>query len=328
MTVDFHVHHYPSKYVEALQDKDSDLESYRRRDGRLVASWHGGVAIAVPEPEPDLASRIRLMDELGIEKQVLSISAPSVYFFSGQKGLELAREMNDALAEFVRLAPDRFEAMAALPMTDPDLALSELDRALNDLNMRGTMLLTSVVGTPLDDARFESFWARANELDLLVHIHPTVPEVPGAASDFALTLGVGYMGETSLAMARLAFAGVFERYPRIRWVFSHLGGTLPFIFHRLDSYYRQFPECSEHISQPPTEYLKRVYYDTVSTHQPALRCSAETVGVDRLIFGSDYPHIPGGPCPFLEALDGIVMSKEEREAVVSGHAHSLLSGKA
>ncbi|MFQ5879074.1 MAG: amidohydrolase family protein [Dehalococcoidia bacterium] len=189
------------------------------------------------------------------------------------------------------------------------------------------MILTDIAGIPLDDARFEAFWARANEIGLLVHIHPTVPAVPGHASAFALTLAVAFMGETALAIARLTFAGIFERYPRIRWVFSHLGGTIPFIFHRLDTYYQQFPECREHITQPPSWYVRRVFYDTVSTHRPALRCTQETVGIGQMVFGSDYPHVPGGPRPFLAALDALDMSESQRADLLGGRALRLLNGQ-
>lgn len=326
MIIDFHVHHYPQKYLDALQVPDCGVHTYRRQDGRLVAEWRGGVALAVPDPVPDAAERLRIMDELGIDTQVISIPAPSVYFLGGQKALDLAQEVNDSLAEFPSRYPGRFEALAVLPMTDVDLALRELDRARNDLGMRGVMLLTNIAGAALDDERFEPFWARADEISLLVYVHPTVPAAAGLASDYALTLAVAFMGDTTLAVSRLTFAGVFQRHPRIRWIFSHLGGSLPFVIHRLDSYYKQFPECSENISQPPSAYLKHLYYDTVSTHRPALRCAQETFGIGQLVFGSDYPHIPSGPQPFLDALNALDASKEERAELLGGRARRLLDG--
>ncbi|MDQ2744882.1 MAG: amidohydrolase [Chloroflexota bacterium] len=328
MIIDFHVHHYPPCYLEALQSPESGLEAYRREDGRLVVRWLGGVVLTVPTPMPDTATRLGMMDDLGIETQVLSLSAPSVYFLQGRPGLDLARQVNDDLAEFHRRHPRRFESLAALPMTDPNLTIAELDRALDNLGMRGTMILTTVAGVTLDDPRFETFWAHANEVGLLVYVHPTVPASPGPASDYALSLGVAYLNETAMAIARLAFSGVFERYPRIRWIFSHLGGTIPLVLDRLDSYYRQFPECREHINRPPSEYLKRIFYDTVSTHRPALRCCQETVGINQMVFGSDYPHIPAGSRPFLEALDVLVASESERADLLGDRARRLLDGQA
>ncbi|MFQ5879075.1 MAG: amidohydrolase family protein [Dehalococcoidia bacterium] len=135
MIIDFHVHHYPEKYLEALCSPGSAVQTYRRDDGRLVARWLGGIALTVPDPLPDANQRLRLMDELGIDMQVLSVPSPSVYFRSGRQALDLARNVNDALAEFPGRYPHRFQALAALPLTDPDLALLELDRALNVLSM-------------------------------------------------------------------------------------------------------------------------------------------------------------------------------------------------
>ncbi len=326
MIIDFHVHHYPRKYLESLQVPDCGVHTYRRQDGRLVAEWRGGVALAVPDPVPDAAQRLRIMDELGIDTQVVSIPAPSVYFLSGQQALDLAQEVNDSLAEFPSRYPGRFEALAVLPMTDVDLALKELDRALNDLKMRGVMVLTNIAGEALDDPRFEGFWQRADELGLLVYVHPGPPAAVGLDADYALTLAVSFMGDTTLAVSRLVYSGVLQRYPRIRWVFSHLGGTLPFVIHRLDSYYRQFPENREKISEPPSEFLGRLYYDTVSTHGPALRCAQESFGISRLVFGSDYPHIPSGPRPFLDALDALDASEAERAEILGGRARRLLDG--
>lgn len=326
MIIDFHVHHYPARYLDQLQAPRCGVESHRRADGRLVARWRGGIALTVPDPVPDAAQRLRIMDELGIDMQVLSMPAPNVYFLTGRKALDLAREVNDSFAEFPDKHPGRFMALAVLPMTDVDLALKELDRALNDLKMRGVMVLTNIAGEALDDPRFEGFWQQADELGLLVYVHSGPPAAVGLDADYALTLAVSFMGDTTLAVSRLIYSGVLQRYPRIRWVFSHLGGTLPLVIHRLDSYYRQFPECSENISQPPSAYLKRLYYDTVSTHRPALRCAQESFGISRLVFGSDYPHIPSGPRPFLDALDALDASEAERAEILGGRARRLLDG--
>lgn len=326
MIIDFHVHHYPNRYLDELQVPDCGVTTYRREDGRLVAIWRSGVALTVPEVVPDAAERLRLMDELSIDTQVLSMPAPNVYFQTGQKGLDIAREVNNTFAEFAVKHPGRFLALAVLPMTDVDLALKELDRALDDLDMRGVMLLTNIAGVALDDPKFEPFWQRANERNLLVYIHPGVPGEVGLASDYALALGIMFLADTMLALARLIYSGLLERYPNVRWVFSHLGGTTPMVVDRIEGYYKLFPECNENISQPPSEFLKRLYFDTVSRHRPAIRCAQETFGIDRLVFGSDYPHIPAGPRPFLEALDALEATEEEMAQVLGLRARRLLDG--
>ena len=326
MIIDFHVHHYPAKYLDAIQVPGCGVDTYRREDGRLVGTWRGGVALTVPEVIPDANERLRVMDELSIDAQVISMPAPNVYFQTGQKALDLAQEVNDTFADFTVKHPERFLALAVLPMTDVDLALKELDRTLDDLDMRGVMLLTNIAGVALDDPVFEPFWQRANERGLLVYIHPGVPAEVGLASDYALALGVMFLADTMLALSRLIYSGVFERYPKIRWVFSHLGGTTPMLVDRIEGYYKLFPECSENISQPPSEFLKRLYFDTVSRHRPAIRCAQDTFGIDRLVFDSDYPHIPAGPKPFLEALDALDATTEQMDQVLGLRAKRLLDG--
>lgn len=322
--VDLHVHYYTDEYVAAILGADT-ISTYRRGDGRLVAKWRSGVALTVVDPHPGPDERVEMMDELGIETQVLSVPSPNAYFLPPEPAERLARATNDAFAEIARSHPGRFESLAMLPMHDVDRALSVLDHSLNDLGHKGAMLLSNVNGTPLDDVRFEPFWEAANDMELLVYVHPTVPDAPHHDEN-ALAIAVGFFSETTLLVARLAYSGVFERYPGIRWVFSHLGGTLPVMLPRLDSYWRQFEDCRERAPKPPSEYARRLVFDTASKHGPAIRCAIDTFGEDRLVFGSDYPHVPGGTGPYLEALEPFVSRPGQREEILSGRATKLLEG--
>lgn len=325
--VDLHVHYYTDSYLSAVENAASTDVYRREHDGRFVCNWRGGVALTVPQPHPDVAQRLEIMDEMDIETQVLSVPSPSTYFLPVDEADHLSRSVNEEFAEICRSNPQRFRALAALPLQDTDVALSCLEHALDELAMSGVMILTNVDGIPLDDPRFEPFWEAANDRTLMVYVHPTVPDA-AHLDDYALAIGIGFFSDTNLALARLAFGGVFERYPRIRWVFSHLGGTLPFMMPRLDNYHRQFPECREKAPRPPTEYIRRQLFDTASSHRPAIRCATDTLGVERLVFGSDYPHVPGGVGPFLEALDESRSDGEEREQILHGRARRLLAGEA
>jgi aminocarboxymuconate-semialdehyde decarboxylase len=323
--IDMHVHFYTDTYLAAVETAPTTTVYRREHDGRFVCSWRSGVALTVPQPHPGVAQRLEMMDQAGIQTQVLSIPSPSTYFLEGETADILSRTVNEEFAELCRDHPDRFRALATVPMHQPTLALATLDHALDDLELSGIMILTNIDGTPLDDPRFEPFWEAANERGLLTYVHPTVPDAEHL-DDFALAIGVGFLADTNLALARLSYSGVFERYPRIRWVFSHLGGTLPFMLPRLDNYYRQFPECRERAPRPPTEYIRMLTFDTASTHRPAIRCAVDTLGLDRLVFGSDFPHIPGGVGPYIDALDEVAASDEEREHLFSGRARRLLAG--
>ncbi|MGW3811262.1 amidohydrolase family protein [Micromonospora sp. NPDC005113] len=324
--VDLHVHHYTDRYLAAL-DAAGSVETYRREaDGRFVALWNGGVALTVPQPHPSIGQRLDMMDEVGISLQVLSVPSPSCYFADPAKAERLARLVNEELGDIVRDKPDRFDALGMVAMGDIDRSMSTTTHAVDEIGMKGVMLLTNVDGVPLDDARFEPYWQMADDRGLLVYLHPTVPVAGSSLADHALGIAVGFFADTNLALARLAYSGVFERYPRIRWVISHLGGTLPFMLPRLDNYWRQFPEASRRSPRPPSDYIRELVFDTAVTHEPAIRCACQTLGVDRLVFGSDFPHVHGGSGPFLAAVDATGAEGEERAALLAGRADALLAG--
>lgn len=324
--IDLHVHHYTDSYLAAVESAPTTSVYRRETDGRYVCSWRGGIALTVPQPHPGVAQRLEMMDQTGIATQLLSIPSPSTYFLPPAASEDLSRRVNQDLAEICRDHPGRFSALAALPLHDTGRALSVLQEALDELGMSGVMILTNVVGAPLDGPGLEAFWEEADRRSLLVYVHPTVPEA-SQMDEYALAIGVGFFQDTTLALARLTYAGIFERYPQIRWVFSHLGGTLPFMLPRLDNYHRQFPECREKAPRPPSEYIRRLTFDTATTHRPAIRCAVETMGLDRLVFGSDFPHIPGGVQPFVDALDETGATGEAMDALVAGRARRLLAGE-
>ncbi|HEX5997351.1 MAG TPA: amidohydrolase family protein [Jiangellales bacterium] len=323
--IDMHVHYYTDRYLDAVE-RAATTDVYRRDDGRFVARWQGGVALTVPQPHPGVAQRIEMMDELGITTQVLSVPSPNAYFLPPAAGRDLADAVNEELAGIARERPARFRALGMVPLQDIDLALLSLEHALDQLEMQGVMLLTNVNGSYLDDPRFEPFWQAANDRSLLVYLHPTVPEPSLSLQPHALAIAVGFFADTNLALTRLAYSGVFERYPAIRWVVSHLGGTLPFMLPRLDNYWHQFPEARKRCPRRPSEYIRSLLFDTATTHEPAIRCALETYGSDRLVFGSDFPHVPGGTQPYLKALDAVGAVGEEYAALAGGRASELIRG--
>lgn len=326
-TIDLHTHYYTDHYLKAVESAPT-TDVYRRGDGRYVARWQGGVALTVPQPHPGASQRLEMMDEFGIATQVLSVPSPSAYFLPATAGSELATHVNEELANIARDHPGRFEALAMVPLHDVDRAIAATTVALDEFGMKGIMLLTNVNGTYLDDPSFEPYWQYANERSLLVYLHPTVPEPTSSLEPHALAIAVGFLSDTNLCVARLAYSGVFARYPRIRWVISHLGGTLPFMLPRLDSYWKQFPAANEQCPKPPSSYIKRLVFDTASSHRPALICARDTLGEDRLVFGSDYPHVPGGTAPYLAAVDALDPTDENRAEILHGRAEQLLAGHA
>jgi predicted TIM-barrel fold metal-dependent hydrolase len=321
--IDVHAHHYPDTYLEACRRRDSGLEHYLRDDGRLVVTQDGAVALAVPQPLPDMSQRLSAMDAAGVQTQVLSVSAPNVFRLPPSVRLSLTRQLNDEMAELVAASKGRLQLFASLPLPDVDAALEELDRM--DGAAAGFILCTTVDRHTLDDEKFAPLLEEFSRRQSVVFVHPTTGCCTDGVRDYALSLALDFLAETTNAIGRLVYSGTIERHPGMRWVFTHLGGTLPFVVHRLDNYATQFPENRAHITAKPTEILRRLYFDTVTTHPPALRCALDTFCSDQLLFGTDYPHVPGGLEVLVATLESAGLGPEELRAVGSANAARLLS---
>lgn len=322
--IDVHAHDYPDVYRNAVRDPRSGLEHYVRDDGRIVVLQDRAVALAMPDPLPTLEQRLALMDGAGVITQALSIPAPNVYRLPLDMRVEVCRETNAALAATSAAAPGRFRVLASLPLPDVDAALAELEVAFADPETAGVALCTTIDRRTLDDSAFEPLWAELGRREATVFVHPTTACCTAGITDYALALGIDFLAETTLAVARLVYSGLFERHPGIRWIFAHLGGSVPFLLHRFDNYFRQFPECREKIDRPPSEILRSVYFDTVTTHPPALRCALETFGAGQLVFGTDYPHVPGGLDVFVRTLEAGGLGGGDLELVANRTAAQLL----
>jgi predicted TIM-barrel fold metal-dependent hydrolase len=322
--IDVHSHHYPDAYLDACQRPDSGFTHYYRDDGRLIVLQDGAVGLAVPQPLPPPEHRIQLMDEAGVEVQVLSVSAPNVFRFPEALRIPLARDLNDELSDLAAGSGGRLKVFVSLPLPAVDAALEELDRALALPQVVGVVVCSNIDRVNLDDERFSPVWEELSRRRTTVFCHPTVPCCADGLREYAMSLAMGFMAENMFAVGRLAYAGTFDRFPGIRWIFTHLGGTIPFVLPRYDNYYRQFPECREHISRPPSEILRELYYDTCTMHAPALRCAVDTLGAERLLFGSDYPHVPGGIDRFVNVLSSIGLSPEELAMIGRRTAAGLL----
>lgn len=292
MRIDVHTHAQPKEYLDTLL-ASGRYETVRDPNGHLVVREKGSRFLTITPQMHDPARRVEEMDASGIDMQVISVTTPQVYFISGQPAVDLARVCNDYLAEMVRQYPKRFRALASVPLTaDSDAAVREFERCLDDLNMTGAIIGANIDGRPIDDPAFAPFYEVMNARKSTMLIHPMVPAGIEVMNQYALAPLVGFMMDTTLAVARLIFSGFFDTYPNVNVIVGHLGAAAPYLAGRFDIGYRSYPDCNG-INASPSEYLKRMYLDTVSFHTPALRCAVETVGAGRIVFGSDYPHVIG-----------------------------------
>lgn len=323
MLIDIHNHYYPPAYLDALREPDSVVRLTEDSSGNPCVHYPGDYNVAV-RGHRDIAYRQTVLEHEGVDTQVITLTTPGTHVEQPDRAVRLARLVNDAFAEVVRERGPRFAALATLPLCDPLASAAELRRAMTELGFAGAMLFSNVNGAPLADARFEPLYAEADRLGAVLHIHPTNPASVTGMTEYWLTALVGFLFDSSLAAAHLVFAGIPERYPRIRFVLGHLGGAIPYIAERLDRGWRAFPECREHIKRAPSEYLRGFYYDTVNFDPAALRLAVDFAGADHVLAGSDYPHMIGSIALMKESLAAVRVSPEERAKILGGNAAALL----
>lgn len=319
--IDVHNHFYPEAYLDKLDALAENYAVERDEEGRDVIVSDGARVVTLTPPMRNIEARLEDMDRAGVDHQLLSLSIPNVNFLDGEESVDLARTCNDAYARIIDEYDD-LSALACVPLNEPDAAVDEAERAVNDLGLKGLNIGSAVGGTPLNDDRFEQFYAEVARLDVPIFVHPMTPIGVESMGEYRLAPLVGFENDITLAIARLVFDGVLERHD-LNFHLSHLGGTAPYLFARLDNGYDAYPECREHIPKPPSHYLKDVYYDTVSFHHPALRCAIESVGVGQLLLGSDYPHVIGDVDRAVEDIRELALSSEGRRRILGANAAEL-----
>ena len=320
--VDVHSHFWSLEYLDSLR-ASSDIDTSSGADGNVRIHYPGNTSTVV-RGHYDLDYREQVLDEVGIDMQVLSFSNPGTHVQPPERAVAGAKLINDSLAAAVAERPQRFRALATLPLNDPGASASELERAVLTLGFPGAMVLSNVAGVPLSNSRYLPLYEKANELDAVLYIHPTYPAATAGMAEYRLTALIGFPTDTAIAAASLVYSGIVERYPRIRWILANLGGTIPFLAERLDRGYFAFEELRAEITRPPSEYLKDFYYDTVNFDPGALTMTAEFAGFDRLLAGSDYPARIGSMEKMVSSIDAL-NAPEHVDAVCSGNASRLLA---
>jgi aminocarboxymuconate-semialdehyde decarboxylase len=322
---DLHTHYYPPSYFELIRRSPGEFEFGTDPTGRTIIRYRGSRFFGVTAPMTDPALRLADMDRVGIDVEVLSVSTPNVFFAEGEAQVDVARTVNDAYAELCAAHPRRFKGFASIPMDAPDGALRELERALGELKLNGVVLLSNIRGRALTDEIYRPFFEEANRLGACIFLHPMLPAQAEAFGEYVLGPLVGFPFDTSLAVARMCFHGMFRDFPDIRWVVGHLGGAIPYLMEPLDNGHRDFAECRARIDELPSTYLKRLHYDTVSFSGPALRMVRELVGVDHMVMGSDYPHMLGSIDRAVSSIEALEIPDREKQDIFSGTALRILN---
>ena len=325
MRFDLHTHFYTPEFFQAVKELPSEFSFDTSSTGQTIITYRGARFFGVTPAMTDVSKRIEDMDRVGIDVEVVSLSTPNVFFTSGEHQPHVARMMNDAYAELIAKHPKRFKGFASIPMDNPDAALTELHRALDELKLNGVILLSNIGGKPLTSPEYRPFFAEANRMQLCIFLHPMLPANSDSFRDYVLGPIIGFPFDTSLAVARMCYDGMFEEFPDIRWIIGHLGGAVPYLMERMDNGFRDFADCRVKIDKLPSVYLKRLYYDTVSFSSHTMTMVRNMVGADHMVMGSDYPHLLGSIDRAISSIEDLNLSDSETQQIFSATALSILN---
>src|SRR5581483_5076866 len=241
----------------------------------------------------DVNAKLAAMDATGIEWTALSINDPGPEWF-GADGPAVARIANDFIAGVARQHAGRFVGLCVLPLQDVRASLVELDRCVQQLGMKGILLYTNLAGRFPDEPEFRPLFARAEELDVPVLLHPAKPVTIEQVKGYEMTSSLGNMFDNTIALTRIIMSGLLDEFPKLKLVCPHLGGTLPYIIGRLDHQTQVLKRGPKYLKRAPSEYLRQVWFDIVSPLPLAMKFAYEFMGPDKLIFASDHPWVDPG----------------------------------
>jgi aminocarboxymuconate-semialdehyde decarboxylase len=270
------------------------------------------------------AQRLADMDAMGIDVQVLSPS-PAQYFYWAEPelGVQLAQTVNDHIATTIASAPDRFAGLGTLPMQHPAAALEELERCVGKLGFRGVELCTNVNGEELAAPQFHRIFRRAQELGVVLFLHPMGFSEGRRLARHYFNNVIGNPLDTTLALSHLIFEGVLDDFPDLKICVAHGGGFLGSYSARMDHAWCVRPDCRSKAKQPPSSYLKKMYFDTVVFDPESLEFLIHQYGHEHILMGTDYPFDMGEADP-LALIERLGVTEAAKEAIRGGNARRLL----
>jgi predicted TIM-barrel fold metal-dependent hydrolase len=331
MIIDAHTHGLNSRRLERIAEAGGNWTR------SLISGMQGD--LREHPPNPDVSQRVELLDRYGFDYQVVTPAMIEVNNYPGETDtmLEIARRINDNMASLTEDSKGRLIPVGIIPLIGfDDDSHKEVDRAIKKLGLKGITVPSHVRGKPLDTPEFEPFWAQAAELGLPVFIHPRGPFKTDGRTyecEYDLIHNLGWPFETALALHRLVFSGIMERYPNLKIISHHLGGGMvPFFMGRTMETYelsKQERLLGRVMPKPLSEYFSLFYYDTaVGGSAAAIRCAYEVIGAEKLVFATDAPNGPEGGVMRLRTYPDVIRSlnlpSPEAEKIMSGNMLSLI----
>ena len=330
--IDVHTHMLSEEWIALIAKHGAPRYAVKpSKDGPRAIMWDGAPFMTPQEGHLDYEKRIKAMNDARVDLAILTLTCPNVYWGGAEISLKAAQVMNDDMARAQTQWPDRIRWMASLPWQYPDKAVAELERACAK-GAVGVIVLANVNGESLTDPKFAPVWQAIDRRRLPVLMHPTAP--PGMPEMdmrvYNLIASVGFMFDTTLAVARMIFDGFFDTYPNLKIITHHFGGIVPMLEGRIGPGWdvlgsrtsdEDYVSLRKSLKKRPLDYFKQDFYaDTaVFGGKPATKCGLEFFPLEKIVFASDCPFDPEGgtmyPRLTLEILDSLNIPKADREKI-------------
>ncbi len=314
-TVDIHCHTHLEKadgIVQSLYNPKTDpifgfaSEKSREVNRQQMATLHSKLT--------SIDERLADMDASGVDVQAISPAPHQYYYWSPDEvGRDAARIVNDSIAEIVAMHPDRFVGIGTVPLQNPKMAIAEMERAVKKLGLRGIEIGTNVNGIELSDARYHKFFAKAQELGILIFMHPLGTTEGKRLSEHYLVNIVGNPMDSTIAVSNLIFEGVLEKYPKLKMCIAHGGGYLPSYAGRMDHAYHSRSDCRQCLAHPPSRSLKKLFFDTIVFDPLHLKFLVDQYGSKHVLMGTDYPYdmSEANPVEFVQSTDLSILDRKD-----------------
>jgi aminocarboxymuconate-semialdehyde decarboxylase len=327
-SIDIHAHVTPQCFWRATENGGNWHTIRREKDARgreqaLVGDRRQSLP---PRARWTPQERLADMDSLGVDVHVVS---PYVGFYNYHLdtavALATSRATNDEISEMVRGWPKRFAGLGTLPMQDVKVAIAELERCVTQLGLKGVEINDHVNGRTLETTEFRPLWRAAEQMGAVVFFHQGGETlVTPRANRYHLPNTIGNLVDRAVTFATLVHGGVMDAHPELKIVLGHGGGYTCYGIGRMDHGWQVRSEARAHIGKPPSEYLRKFYYDCIVYTEPALRFLIDTVGADRVVFGTDWPYDMALDWPVAWILGMQSLTQEEKEAILYRNLERLL----
>lgn len=324
--IDIHHHYVPNSLLEESRKRGKQLGvELIEKDGQKSLTFAGGPPFVLQTDLSAVDERLKMMGDYKLAMAALEAHTATLgYRLASEHGESWCRLYNEGINDLIQRYPDRFVGMASVPLQDPARAARVLEDAIRDLKFCGGYIGTNVNGNYYNSTDFDPFWAKAQELDALIVMHPEDVAGSEKMGPYGLKLICGNPADSALSIGFMLYSGVFDRFPNLKLCVLHGGGFFPYNLGRLDQGWavRSGPRAAQ-AKKPPSGYLKNIYYDDMIYRLDALNYLRNLAGADHIMVGTDYPFLLGD-WKAVEKIEALNCSDAEKELMLEGNAKRLL----